>query len=115
MSGFAQVAKQLITQTQRQPAARKGDSIEDKLDHIQLACNAGFSPLEIFRDLRELWNDCGDDDKGIKLQISKLMIQVHGMLSSDEVQRAAPQFTLVIQGDNARVNNMLCPNFVGGN
>ena len=104
-----QLAKSLISQTVRPPAVKRGDSIEDKLDHIKLLNESGFSPKEVFQDLRELYDDYGDDDKPIKLQISKLMIQVHGMLNNEEVARVAPVFQLVIQGDNARVNTMLCP------
>ena len=114
MAGFASVAKSLLEQKNLQPAAKVGNSVAEKLDHIQIACNNGFSPEHIFRDLRDLYNDCTEEDKSIKLQISKLMIQVHGMLSSDEVQRSAPTFVLNVQGDNVRVNAMLCPNIQNG-
>lgn len=112
MSGFASVAKSLLVQKHLQTGPKVGNSVAEKLDHIEVMSNAGFSPEHIFRDLRELYNECGDEEKSIKFQIQKLMIQVHGMLSSDETQRIAPTFVLNIQGDNARVNTMLCPNVV---
>lgn len=111
MSGFHQMAKSLISQT-LPPPAKHGESVEAKLDHITLMSKEGFSPREVFRDLRELYDSCQDEDKGIKLQISKLMIQVHGMLNSEDVSRVAPAFTLVIQGDNNKVMGMLCPNSI---
>lgn len=107
---FSQVANDLIL-AKRTPAARNGDSAEQKLSHIELMCKNGLSPEHIFRDLRDLINDCTDEEKNVKLQALKLLTQIHGMLSNDDVQKATPHFTLVIQGDNTRVNNMLCPTF----
>jgi hypothetical protein len=113
MSGFAQIAKSLISQSQTtpisQPSIKSGDSREAALDHIKLLSDSGFSPKEVLRDLRELYDSCETDEKSIRLQISKLMIQVLGMLNSEDAARATPSFTLIIQGDNARVNTMLCP------
>lgn len=105
MSGFAQAAKSLVAQIDRP----LNSNPENKLDKIKVMAAEGFSPSAIFRDLRELYDECTDEDKNIKLQIQKLMLQVHGLLAAEEVQRAAPTFTLVINGDNARVNTMLCP------
>ncbi len=108
MSGFSQVANQLL-RTQLQPAAKRGESVSERLDHIEIMSKNGFSAEHVFRDLRELYDECEADDRSLKFQISKLMIQVHGMLSSDEQARAAPTFILNIQGDNAKINTMLCP------
>jgi hypothetical protein len=105
MSGFSVMAKSLISQT----VEPSKNSTSEKLDHIKLMAKEGFSPSDIFRDLRELYDACEDDEKSIKLQISKLMIQVQGLLTPDDIQRAAPSFQIVIQGDGARVNTMLCP------
>ena len=88
---------------------KMGSSVAEKLDHIALLNESGFSPRAIFRDLRELADDCGDDEKGIKKQILELMIKVHGLMNTEEVAKVTPNFTIVIQGDGARVNAMLCP------
>lgn len=110
MAGFQSVAKSLIASTLQQPPAKRGDSVEDKLDNIRLACDAGFAPKDIFRDLRELADACEDDEKPIKKSILELMIKVHGMLSQDEQVRSAPVFQLVINAESgSRVNAMLCP------
>lgn len=109
MAGFPSMAKSLIS-TIQQPAIKRGDSVEEKLDIIRLACDAGFSPRDIFRDLRELADSCDDDEKGVRKSILELMIKVHGMLTTEEAQRAAPTFQLVINAESgSRVNAMLCP------
>lgn len=119
MSGFSQVAKSLISQVASpqlvatRPPSNSYETAVERLDHIKLLSDNGFSPHEVLRDLRELYDSCDTDEKSIRLQISKLMIQVLGMLSSEEVARSAPSFTIVVQGDNNRVNAMLCPQ-VGG-
>ena len=107
--GFNQAAKALISKTVAVPPVRAGNRVEEKLDHIKLLNDAGFSPREIFRDLRTLADECTDEEKGIKKQILELMIKVHGLMNNDEPVKATPIFQLVIQGDNARVNTMLCP------
>ena len=108
--GFATLAKSLIVQTQSQPAIKKGDSVQERLNTIELLEETGMSPRYALQVLKDIIDDCGEDDKSIKLQAAKLLIQVHGMLSSEEVTKAAPVFNLVIQGDNVKVNTMLCPN-----
>lgn len=113
MSGFNQLAKTLISSTLPPPSLKTGSKVADKLANLQVLNEAGFSPAEVFRDLRELYDDCGDEDKVVKFQISKLMIQVHGMLNNEEVARVAPSFNIVINAESgSRVNTMLCPDFV---
>lgn len=118
MSGFASAAKSLISQAApphqktNQPQVLQAvnrESAVERLDHIRLLSKNGFSPDEVLRDLRELYDACEPDEKSIRLQISKLMIQVLGMLAGTEEVKAAPSFTFVIQGDNNRINTMLCP------
>lgn len=111
MSGFNKIAQSLISQRLAPPVQniRRTDQLEEKLDHIKLLNESGFSPREIFRDLRDLADECTDEEKGIKKQILELMIKVHGMMNIDEVAKVAPIFQLIISGDNARVNTMLCP------
>lgn len=108
---FQQAAKSLLAQTLTAPVHRPHNDTAVKLDKInQLFHEAGFSPKDVLRDLRELADDCGEDDKNVKLQISKLMLQALGMLSNDEVAaKSAPTFQIVIQGDGNRINTMLCP------
>lgn len=110
MSSFNQLAKTLISSTLPSPAAKKSSEVADKLDNLRILSNSGFSPQEVFRDLRELYDSCDDEEKGIKFQISKLMVQVHGMLNSEEVARVTPSFQIVINAESgSRVNAMLCP------
>lgn len=109
MGNFNQIAKSLLTQVSTPPVNVGRESVTDKLDSLKLLSENGFSPREVLRDLRELYDACETDEKAIRLQISKLMIQVLGMLKNEEVQRAVPSITFVIQGDNNRINTMLCP------
>lgn len=108
MSGFATVANQLLKAT-LQPGAKVAASVTERLNDIEILANSGFSKEHVFRDLRELYNDCTDDEKTIKLAIGKLMVQVHGMLNKEETVKVAPTIVLNIQGDNMRINAMLCP------
>lgn len=110
MSSFNQMAKTLIASTLPTQAQKKSSEIADKLSNLEILSQSGFSPREVFRDLRELYDSCGDDDKMLKFQVNKLMIQVHGMLNNEEVARVAPTFNIVINADSgARVNTMIAP------
>lgn len=110
MSSFNQMAKTLIASTLPPPSAKRSSEVADKLNNLQILSDSGFSPKEVFRDLRELYDSCETEDKTIKFQISKLMVQVHGMLNNEEVARVTPSFQLVINAESgSRVNAMLCP------
>lgn len=108
--GFNQAAKSLIATTIAPPASKRGAAVADKLSNLEILSKSGFSPEEVFRDLRELYDDCDAEDKTIRFQISKLMIQVHGLLNQEEVARVMPSFQIVINAESgSRVNTMLCP------
>jgi hypothetical protein len=107
MSGFASVARQLLTQ----PPSREGNKRGEALAQLEELEQAGLSKEYTFRVIKEVIDDCTDEDKSIKLAGAKLLVQMHGMLTNDERAAVAPIFNLVIQGDNVKVNSMLCPSF----
>lgn len=117
-NGFSSVAKTLISRTAAPVAHQKTQVIRPistvpevgEADHLQVMNDAGFSVGEIFRDYRELLNECTDEDKTLKKQILDTMVKVRGLMTPDESVRATPIFQIVVQGDNTRVNTMLCPN-----
>ena len=76
-----------------------------------LALNqAGLSPRAIFDSLKDLIDNCDDDEKAIKLQALKFASQLQELLREEETVRSTPTIILNITGDNARINGMLCPN-----
>lgn len=105
--GFELVAKSLLRSAI--PTALTPNDTEGKLNHLKQLSEAGFSPRRIFEDLRELADECGEDDRNVKLNIMKLAVQMHGMLTTEDQVKVAPTFILNVSGDNVRVNAMLCP------
>jgi Holliday junction resolvasome RuvABC DNA-binding subunit len=106
---FEQRAKNLLQKAA--PQTFKPEPSDNKNKNFQALMNAGFSPAETCRELRELYDSCDDDEKSIKRQILEMIVKMNGMMTPEEQGKAAPIFVIQVNGDNTRVNTMLCPGF----
>ena len=106
---FEQRAKNLLQQTTPAGLDNPTPKSGDKNKHFQALLNSGFGPEDTCRELRSLYDECEDDEKGIKRQILEMIVKMNGMMTPEEQVRAAPTFVIQVNGDNARVNTMLCP------
>lgn len=114
MSTFTSAAKNLISLATAQPSIKRGSSVAERLSTLELLDEVGMGPKYALHTLKDIIDDCTEDDKAVKLQATKLLIQVQGMLTPEDAGRVAPVFILNIQGDNTKVNSMLCPGFISG-
>lgn len=110
--GFEHVAKDLLKKSgaiQVIPVSK--DKIRDKIKLAEALAKAGFSVEETCHELRTLYDECDESEKGIKRQILETIAKMNGMLTPDPVEtgRMAPVINLQVNGDNVRVNAMLCP------
>jgi len=107
---FEHMAKSLLTSTGVISSPNLKTKINDKIKLVEALSRAGFSVEETCMELRALYDDCTEDEKGIKRQILDTIAKMNGMLTPEETGvKIAPIFNLQINGDNLRVNNMLCP------
>lgn len=93
----------LKTVPQTKPIGEKvsKDQVLQKLDA------AGFSLEDTFRELRELYDNTEEDS--VKRGILTDLMKVRGLLTTEQAAREIPSIVIQIQGDNTKVNAMLCP------
>lgn len=99
---FDQIARGLIREVKAEPA-------RERFNHINALKRAGLDGDTVAREFRSLIDDCGEEDKAVKLRALEALSRMHGFMQPDEVVRQAPIIQLNIQGDNVRVNAMLAP------
>ena len=109
---FDLIAKDLIhSATIQQIVAGKKNSDLEKLNLIDELARAGFDRQNIFRDLRELYENTREDS--IKTRIMDMMVKIHGLYQTEETPKPAPTIQInIINGDNTRLANMLCPEII---
>lgn len=100
---FDSIAKDLIKGNSS--TGKLASSLERAGALVELAA-AGFSRPEIFKEIRDLYDDC--DDPAIKRQLLDMVVKVHGLYKDDE-KKEAPTFIFNITGDPVKLNQMLCP------
>lgn len=109
------VAKRLAQQaTAPRTALSLATNKEEQFNKLVELNRSGLAPKEIFTSLRDLIDDCTDEEKGIKLQALKFAAQLQELLQVEDQVKQAPTIVLNITGNNARVNAMLCPNLGSG-
>lgn len=104
---FDQVAKSLIQQSQKTPK-----DISDSNSKTRELEAAGWGRVEVLREYRDLYDTTEEDST--KRQILDKVATMHGLLSPESAGANMPIIQINIQGDNTKVNAMLCPNFVLG-
>lgn len=108
--GFELVAKNLLKRTGAIEDTPLKTKVNDKIKLVEALSRAGFSVEETCMELRALYDDCNEDEKNIKRAILDTIAKMNGMLTPEDTGiRAVPIINLQINGDNLRVNTMLCP------
>lgn len=108
--GFELVAKNLLQKSGVSPGPTLQTKVNDKIKLVEALKRANFSVEETCMELRNLYDECTEDEKNIKRAILDTIAKMNGMTTPEEgAQRAVPIINLQINGDNVRVNNMLCP------
>jgi len=100
------IAKQLLNEAAPIPSGKS-----ERLNAARALERNGLGVDTVLTEYRNLLDDCGEDDKSVKLKALGDLAKMSGLMQIEEQQRAAPIIHLNINGDNARVNAMLCPNF----
>lgn len=103
---FAQIAKGLLTQSAIPINSGKPQGRADIMARLD---NAGFAVEDIFRDLRQLYEDTEEDS--IKRGIMSDILKVRGLMQSDAQRPEVPQIIINVAGNNVKVQSMLCPAF----
>lgn len=104
--GFAQIANGLLKQ-QAIPINGAAPKVQGRADIMMRLDNAGFSIEEVFRDLKELYNETEEDH--IKRGILSDILKVRGLMQAEGQKIEAPQIIINVAGDNVKVQSMLCP------
>lgn len=108
--GFELVAKNLLQKTGASPGPTLQSKVTDKIKLVEALRRANFSVEETCMELRSLYDECTEDEKQIKRAILDTIAKMNGMMTPEETGvRAVPVINLQINGDNVRVNQMLCP------
>lgn len=108
--GFELVARNLLQKTGAAPGPTLQTKVTDKIKLVEALKRANFSVEETCMELRSLYDECTEDEKNIKRAILDTIAKMNGMTTPEElVGRVVPIINLQINGDNVRVNNMLCP------
>lgn len=68
---------------------------------------AGFSRQQLFYAYRDLYDMA--EEESTKRQILDSMAKIHGLMTPEEASKVAPVINLQVNGDNVRINAMLCP------
>lgn len=102
------MAKTLLKAEKPSPAGNPAISsaIGKRAETLEELANQGFSPRDIIREVRDLYDNT--DDAGTKKQLLELVIKVQGMMSEEKVKEA-PTFVLNIMGSREKTDLMLCP------
>lgn len=99
---FDLVAKNLIQNQTKSPSGPT-----DRLAVLDTLTKAGFSPSDIFDELRHLYDTAEDDTT--KRQVLDMMLKVHGLYANKEQDKVVPVININIKGDNDKIFRMLCP------
>ena len=98
---FEHLAKDLIKKTTTAVEKTGRAAILNEL------ASAGFSRQDLFYKYQELYET--SEEEATRRQILDSMAKIHGLMTPEESSRVAPVFQLQINGDNVRINAMLCP------
>lgn len=101
---FNTIANSLL----KHQVSTKGDDKDSKSNGtiIEDLREAGFSPREIFQEMRSIFDTTEDDTT--KKQMLEMAVKMHGLYTQEETKRI-PNIILNVVGDKTKLNEMLCP------
>lgn len=100
---FSLIAQSLLKNKDIDPDSK----LTEKSDILSALTEAGFSPKEIFREMRNIFDTTEDD--ATKKQMLEMAVKVHGLYSNTEEHKELPKIIFNIVGDKDKLNKMLCP------